>query len=91
MKQTKQKHIRSLCQDIVYAARKKQKYLTVGLALNSLTCSRRVVGMMRRLDRCTSYYTVKEIENKMAIEVTKSVKATPFRMSLNASAATGIT
>ena len=47
--------------------------------------------MMRRLDRCTSYYIVKEIENKMSVEVTKSVKATHFRLSLNASAATGIT
>ena len=56
----------------------------------SLTGSRKVVEMMCRLGHCASYHTVTEIENKMTIKATKSVKATPFGMSLNASTATGV-
>ena len=41
---------------------------------------------MYRLGHCASYHTIKEIENEMTA---KSVKATPFRLSLNTSAATG--
>ena len=61
-----------------------------GLSLNSLTGSRKLVEMMCRLGHCTSYHTIKEIENEMTIEATKSVKETPFGMSLNASTATGV-
>ena len=69
---------------------KLNKKLTLGLALNSLTGSRKLVEMMCRLGYCASYHTTKEFENEMTIEATKSVKATPFGMSLNASAATGV-
>ena len=69
---------------------KKKKNLTLGLVLNSLTGSRKVVEMMSRLGQCVSTHTIKEIENEMTIEATKSVKAIPFRMSLNGSAATGV-
>ena len=58
--------------------------------LNSLTGSRKVVEMMSRLGQCVSTHTIKEIENEMTIEATKCVKAIPFRMSLNGSAATGV-
>ena len=46
--------------------------------------------MMWRLCYCASYHTIKEFENEMTIEATKSVKATPFGMSLNATAATSV-
>ena len=46
-----------------------------------------MVEMMSRLGQCVSNHTIKEIENEMTIEATKSVKAIPFRMSLNGSAA----
>ena len=46
--------------------------------------------MMCRLVHRASYHTIKEIENEMTIETTKSVKATPFGMSLNANAAAGV-
>ena len=45
---------------------------------------------MYRLGQCASYHTIKEIENEMTIEATKSVKAIPFGMTINASAATGV-
>ena len=64
--------------------------MTVVLALNSLTSSRKVVEMLCRLGHCASYHTIKEIESEMTIEATKSVKVTPFGMSLNASAATNV-
>ena len=94
-KQTiKKQRISSISQDTVYAAtsglKKPQKHLIVGLALNSLTGSRKVFEMMCRLGHCVSYHRIKEIENEMKIETTKSVKATPFGMSLNASAATDV-
>ena len=87
----KQKYINSISQDKVYAAtsglKKPKKHLTVDLALNNLTGSRKMVEMMYRLRHCASFHTIKEIENEMTA---KSVKATPFRLSLNASAATGV-
>ena len=43
-----------------------------------------------RLGHCASYHTITENENEITIEATKSVKATPFGMSLNASAATDV-
>ena len=46
--------------------------------------------MICRLGHCASHHRIKEIENEMTIEATKSVKATPIGMSLNASAATGV-
>ena len=62
--------INSISQDTVYAATsslKKKKNLTLGLALNSLTGSRKVVEMMSRLGQCVSNHTIKEIENEMTI------------------------
>ena len=86
--------ISSISQDTVYAAtsglKKPQKHLTVGLSLNSLTGSKKVVEMMCRLGHCASCHTIKEIENEMTIKAANSVKATPFGMSLNASTATGV-
>ena len=61
--------------------------MTVGLSLNSLTGSRKVVEMMCRLGHCASYHTIREIENEMTIEATKSVKVRPFGISLKASTA----
>ena len=49
-----------------------------------------MVEIICGLGHCASYQTIKEIENEMTIEATKSVKATPFRMSLNGSAAIGV-
>ena len=49
-----------------------------------------MVEMLCRLGHCASYHTIKEIENEMAIDATKSMTATSFGMSLSASAATGI-
>ena len=46
--------------------------------------------MICRLGRCSSSHTTKEIENEMTTEATKSVKATPFGISLNASTATDV-
>ena len=91
-KQTiKQKRISSMSQDTVYVTtsglKKLQKHLAVGLSLNSLTGSRKVVEMMCRLGHCASYHAIREIENEMTIEATKSVKARPFGISLNASTA----
>ena len=80
-----------MSQDTVYVTtsglKKIQKHLAVGLSLNSLTGSRKVVEMMCRLGHCASYHTIREIENEMTIEATKSVKARPFGISLNASTA----
>ena len=73
-----QKRISSISQDTVYAAttglKKPQKHLTVGLSLSSLTGSSKMVEMMCRLGHCASYHSIKEIENEMATEATKSVK-----------------
>ena len=50
-----------------------------------------LVEMICRLGHCASHHRIKEIENEMTIEATSgSVEATPFGMSLNASAAAGV-
>ena len=49
-----------------------------------------MVEIICGLGHCASYQTIKEIENEMTIEATKSVKATPFRIGSNASAASGV-
>ena len=45
--------------------------------------------MMCGLDHCASYHTIKEIENEIKVDAT-IVNATPFGMSKNDSAATGV-
>ena len=49
-----------------------------------------MVEIICGLGHCASYQTIKESENEMTIEATKSVKATPFRIGSNASAASGV-
>ena len=75
-KQTiKQKLVSSISQDTMYVAtpglKKSRKHLIVGLALNSLTGSTKVIETMSRLGHCISYHTIKEIENEMTTEAKK--------------------
>ena len=51
--------------------KKSRKHLIVGLALNSLTGSTKVIETMSRLGHCISYHTIKEIENEMTTEAKK--------------------
>ena len=64
--------------------------MTVGLSLNNLAGSRKVVKMMCRLGHCASFHTTKETENEMTTEATKIVKAKPFEISLNTSTTIGV-
>ena len=59
-------------EDAVFAAtaglKKSQKYLMLGIALNSLTGSRKVIEIMKRLGHCASYHTIEGIETEATFE-----------------------
>ena len=81
-------------EDAVFAAtaglKKSQKYLMLGIALNSLTGSRKVIEIMKCLGHCASYQTIEGIETEATFESTKRNLLTPIGMKLNPRRGTGI-
>ena len=64
----KQIRTKSISEDVVFAAtgglKKPQKHLMLGIALKSLTGSRKDVEVMNRLGDCISYHTMEEIKTE---------------------------
>ena len=58
--------------------------------MKSLSGSRRVTEILRRLGHTASYYTMKELETKLTFHATETGNGTPTRMSLDLEQATGI-
>ena len=81
----KQRRIRSLSQDAVFAATSGRKipkeHIQFGLNLKSMTGSRRVIEMANRLDHCASYHTISEIETEMTFQATKEKSSIPYGMN----------
>ena len=90
----KQRRIKSISQDVVFATtsgqKKPRKHLELGLTLKSLTGSRKVVEMINRLGHCVNYHTVQELETELTFEATRSNIKTPFGMNLTNNCGTGI-
>ena len=90
----KQRRIKSISQDVVFATtsgqKKPRKHLELGLILKSLTGSRKVVEMINRLGHCVNYHTVQELETELTIEATRSNIKTPFGMNFTNNCGTGI-
>ena len=81
-------------EDAVFAAtaglKKPLKHLMLGIALKSLTDSRKVIKIMIRLGHCVSYHTIEEFETKATFESTKQNLLTPLGMKLNSRCGTGV-
>ena len=64
---SKQRRINALCQDVIFSttsgSKKPAKHLKLGLAVKSMTGSRKMVEILNRLGHCVSYSTVEELEN----------------------------
>ena len=65
----KQRRIQSVSQDIIFAAssgcKLPSKHLKLGVALKSLTGSRKVVEILNRYGHCANYHAVEEIETEL--------------------------
>ena len=93
-KNLKQIRTKSISEDVVFAAtgelKKLQKHLMLGIALKSLTGSRKVVEIMNRLGHCISYHTIEEIETEATFESTKNNFFTSSGMKLDPKCGTGV-
>ena len=65
----KQRHIQSISQDVIFAAssgcKLPSKHLKLGVALKSLTGSRKVVEILNRYGHGANYHAVEEIETEL--------------------------
>ena len=82
---TKQCRIQSINQDVIFAAssgrKLPSKHLKLGVALKSLTDSRKFVEIFSRYGHCANYYTVEEIEAELTFNATETQMETPNGIS----------
>ena len=71
----------SLAADTVFSmtnGRKKlSKHLKLGIAVKSMTGSKKLIGMLNRYGHCVSYPTIEELETKLMFIVTSTSKISP--------------
>ena len=71
----------SVVDDIIYSTTrgrvKPGKHLTSGLGLKSLTGSRQVIDIVKRLGHCISYHQVEAIETELATQTSNNNCYTP--------------
>ena len=80
----KQRHIQSISQDLIFAAssgrKLPSKHLKIGVALKSLTSSRKVVEILNRYGHCANYHAVEEVETELTFNATETQMETPNGM-----------
>lgn len=85
----------SICNDVMYVVSNGRKvpanYLELGLAMKSLTGSRKVVEVLNKLDHCISYSFVKSLKTKLAYSVVISCQTTPNGLNVMLNLRTGAT
>ena len=73
--------VNSTSDDIIYAVTrgrvKPGKHLTIGVALKSMTGSRKVIDVLNRFGHCVSYHTVESIETDLATNISARNYMTP--------------
>ena len=83
-----------MSENAVFAAtaglNKPQKHLMLGIALKSLTRSRKVIEIINRLGHCASYHTIEEVETEATFESTRGNLVAPLRVKLNPHCRTGV-
>ena len=62
----------------------------MGLALKSLTGSRRIIELLNRMGHCINYHGVTEIETEMTYESRNRSQYTPYGMDLVETVGTGV-
>lgn len=69
---------------------KTSKHITLGMALKSLTSSRKVVDILNRYGHCCSYNVVEELETELTFSATKQNQISPEDIILNPDLNTGV-
>lgn len=91
---SRQLKIESISEDIVYAVtnsrKKPAKNMQLGLALKSMTGSRKVIELICKLGHCVSYSTVESLETELTYSATASSRVTPTSIQLLANLKTGV-
>ena len=92
--ESRKRRIKSISQDIVFSTtsgiKNLSKHSQIGLAIKSLTGSRKVVKILNRMGNCVSYSAVEELETELSFEANKNNKETPFEMKTTPEFKTGI-
>ena len=92
--ESRKRRIKSIGQDLVFSTtsgiKKPSKHLQLGLAIKSLTGSRKAVEILNRMGHFINYSTVEELETELTFEANKNCKETPFGMKATPGFNTGI-
>ncbi|XP_041981090.1 uncharacterized protein LOC121736526 [Aricia agestis] len=84
----------SLGQDIIYAATngniKTSKHVTLGMALKSLSSSRKIVDLVNKYGHCCSYNVIEELETELTFTSTQQNKLCPEDIILADNLCTGV-
>ena len=79
---------------MVFAAasgrRRPAKHLQIGMAIKSLTSSKKVVTMLNRLGHCINYNGTEELETELTYNCSNGNQITPAGMSNEKSCSTGL-
>ena len=92
--ESRKRRIKSISQVAVFLStsriKKPSKHLQLGLAIKSLTGSRKVVDILNRMGHCVRNFTVEELETELTFEDNKNSKETPLGMKTTPQFNTGI-
>ena len=90
--EAKRRRVDSISQDIVFAAAnglvKPAKHLQMGIAMKSLTGSRKILEILNRLGHSVSYHVGEELETELTISTDYKQQVTPHGMQLLSSLST---
>ena len=83
----KKRRIESIAHDIFYSATggsiKPSKQLLLGLAVKSMTGSRRLIEILNRLGHSINYHTIEELETELTYSSLVDQRITPHGMSMD--------
>lgn len=86
--------VKSLAEDAIYATRngqvKTSKHVTLGMAMKSLTSSRKVIDILNRFGHCCSYNTIEELETEATFFSADSSSICPQGITLSPDLCMGV-
>ena len=92
--ESKMRRIKSLSQDVIFAFTsgntKPGKHLELGIAIKSMTGSKKIIQILNRFGHCASYSTIEEIETEMTFAANKDGHLLPYGMSTDSDLGTGV-
>ena len=90
----KQRRIKSIAEDVIFASTSGKKipgkHFQIGLALKSLTGSRKIIEIMNRLGHCINYHAVEEFETELTYSITSQTLSSPDGMKLQKDLCPGV-